>query len=82
MPSDLQMTLWPLSPRSRRQNNPLIVINGVPVDNSNYALGGNFGNRAANSSDGGDGLSSINPDDIESMTVLKGATAAALYGSH
>ncbi|MEQ9439249.1 MAG: SusC/RagA family TonB-linked outer membrane protein [Cyclobacteriaceae bacterium] len=63
------------------QNNPLIVINGVPVDNSNYALGGNFGNRAANSSDGGDGLSSINPDDIESMTVLKGATAAALYGS-
>ncbi|WPP53703.1 SusC/RagA family TonB-linked outer membrane protein [Catalinimonas niigatensis] len=63
------------------QNNPLIVINGVPVDNSNYALGGNFGNRAANSSDGGDGLSSINPDDIETMTVLKGATAAALYGS-
>ncbi|MFD1140081.1 SusC/RagA family TonB-linked outer membrane protein [Larkinella insperata] len=63
------------------QNNPLIVINGVPVDNSNYALGGNFGNRSANSSDGGDGLSSINPDDIETMTVLKGATAAALYGS-
>nr|WKN37286.1 SusC/RagA family TonB-linked outer membrane protein [Tunicatimonas sp. TK19036] len=63
------------------QNNPLIVINGVPVDNSNYAIGGNFGNRAQNSSDGGDGLSSINPDDIESMTVLKGGTAAALYGS-
>src|SRR5690606_31477159 len=41
------------------QNNPLIVINGVPVDNSNYSLGGNFGSRAANSSDGGDGLSSI-----------------------
>jgi TonB-linked SusC/RagA family outer membrane protein len=32
-------------------------------------------------SDGGDGLSSINPDDIESMTVLKGAAASALYGS-
>ena len=63
------------------QNSPLIVINGVPVDNTNYAIGGDFGNRAANSSDGGDGLSSINPDDIESMTVLKGATAAALYGS-
>ena len=63
------------------QNSPLIVINGVPVDNQNYALGGNFGNRAMNNSDGGDGLSSINPDDIESMTVLKGATAAALYGS-
>ncbi len=63
------------------QNNPLIVINGVPVDNSNYALGGNYGSRGQNSSDGGDGLSSINPDDIETMTVLKGATAAALYGS-
>lgn len=63
------------------QNNPLIVVNGVPIDNSNYSLGGDFGNRASNSSDGGDGLSSINPDDIEQMTVLKGATAAALYGS-
>ncbi|WP_020603736.1 SusC/RagA family TonB-linked outer membrane protein [Spirosoma spitsbergense] len=62
-------------------NSPLIVVNGVPIDNSNYALGGDFGSRAANSSDGGDGLSSINPDDIETMTVLKGATAAALYGS-
>lgn len=63
------------------QNNPLIVVNGVPIDNSNFAGGGDYGPRAANSSDGGDGLSSINPDDIESMTVLKGATAAALYGS-
>lgn len=63
------------------QNNPLIVVNGVPIDNSNYSLGGDFGTRASNSSDGGDGLSSINPDDIEQMTVLKGATAAALYGS-
>ena len=62
-------------------NSPLIVVNGVPIDNSNYALGGDFGARSANSSDGGDGLSSINPDDIETMTVLKGATAAALYGS-
>ena len=63
------------------QNNPLIVVNGVPIDNSNYSLGGDFSTRASNSSDGGDGLSSINPDDIEEMTVLKGATAAALYGS-
>ncbi|HSI75365.1 MAG TPA: SusC/RagA family TonB-linked outer membrane protein [Lunatimonas sp.] len=63
------------------QNNPLIVINGVPMDNSNYSLGGNFGNRQMNNSDGGDGLLSINPDDIETLTVLKGATAGALYGS-
>ena len=71
------------------QNNPLIVINGVPIDNTNF--GTNPGNAASdnsigvrgggNTSDGGDGLSSINPDDIETMTVLKGATAAALYGS-
>ncbi len=71
------------------QNTPLIVINGVPVDNTNF--GTNPGNASSdnsigvrgggNTSDGGDGLSSINPDDIESMTVLKGATAAALYGS-
>ncbi len=71
------------------QNSPLIVVNGIPIDNTNF--GTNPGNAAAdnsigvrgggNTSDGGDGLSSINPDDIESMTVLKGATAAALYGS-
>lgn len=70
------------------QNSPLIVINGVPIDNTNFSLnsGNNgsdasVGNRDFNNSDGGDGLSSINPDDIEQMTVLKGATAAALYGS-
>ena len=70
------------------QNSPLIVINGVPIDNTNFSLNpgnngsdGSIGNRDANNSDGGDGLSSINPDDIEQMTVLKGATAAALYGS-
>ncbi len=59
---------------------PLIVINGVPFDNSNFngnTVGVTGGGVFA---DGGDGLSSINPDDIESMTVLKGAPAAALYG--
>jgi TonB-linked SusC/RagA family outer membrane protein len=64
-------------------NSPLIVINGVPMDNTTFALGSGNGFRAGqvNSTDGGDGLSSINPDDIESITVLKGATASALYGS-
>jgi TonB-linked SusC/RagA family outer membrane protein len=69
-------------------NAPLIVVNGVPIDNTNFALAqgnlsgdGSVQNRGNNNSDGGDGLSSINPDDIESMTVLKGAAAAALYGS-
>ncbi|HVU94281.1 MAG TPA: SusC/RagA family TonB-linked outer membrane protein [Puia sp.] len=63
------------------QNNPLIVINGVPVDNTNFnenTIGVKGGGVYA---DGGDGLSSINPDDIESMTILKGAPASALYGS-
>jgi TonB-linked SusC/RagA family outer membrane protein len=58
------------------QNSPLIVINGVPFNNTRFGSGGGLDNV-----DGGDGLSSINPDDIETMTVLKGAAAAALYGS-
>jgi TonB-linked SusC/RagA family outer membrane protein len=63
------------------QNNPLIVINGVPVDNTNFNENTNGVKGGGVTSDGGDGLSSINPDDIENMTVLKGAAAAALYGS-
>lgn len=64
-------------------NQPLIVLNGVPMDNTTYGIGGGIGARAGqvNSSDGGDGFSSINPDDIETLTVLKGAAASALYGS-
>lgn len=57
-------------------NQPLYVIDGIPMDNNNFGQAGLWGG-----SDEGDGLSSINPDDIESVTVLKGANAAALYGS-
>jgi TonB-linked SusC/RagA family outer membrane protein len=57
-------------------NQALIVIDGVPMDNSNFSASNANGGR-----DGGDGLSSINPDDIESMNVLRGASATALYGS-
>jgi len=65
-----------------RNNSPLIVVNGVPIDNTNYAARGDVAERGSNrTSDGGDGLGSINPDDIESMSVLKGAAASALYGS-
>lgn len=56
-------------------NQPLYVVNGVPLDNSNLGSAGKWGGA-----DYGDGISSINPDDIESISVLKGATAAALYG--
>ncbi len=57
-------------------NQPLYVIDGIPMDNTNYGQTGMWGG-----SDGGDGISSINSEDIESMSVLKGGTAAALYGS-
>lgn len=64
-------------------NQPLYVIDGVPILNSTNeqaftAIGGiaNAANR-----DGGDGISNLNQDDIESVNILKGASASALYGS-
>lgn len=57
-------------------NQPLYVVDGIPLDNSDYGQPGLWGGT-----DNGDGISSISSDDIESMTVLKGGTAAALYGS-
>lgn len=57
-------------------NQPLYVVNGVPINNTNQGTPGTYGGR-----DMGDGLVSINPDDIETISVLKGGTAAALYGS-
>ncbi|MDV3310658.1 MAG: SusC/RagA family TonB-linked outer membrane protein [Cyclobacteriaceae bacterium] len=59
-------------------NAPLIVINGLPMDQG--ARGAN-GAGAVAQRDRGDNLQNINPDDIESMTVLKGSTAAAIYGA-
>ncbi|PZX54002.1 SusC/RagA family TonB-linked outer membrane protein [Algoriphagus chordae] len=59
-----------------QNNQPLYVIDGIPIDNSNQGSAGMWGGR-----DQGDGIGNINPDDIETMTVLKGNTAAALYGS-
>ena len=58
-------------------NNALIVVDGVPITNgTNGTVTSDFGGLQ-----GSDGASSINPDDIESMTILRGASAAALYGS-
>ncbi len=57
-------------------NQPLYVIDGVPLDNTNYGSA-----RTSGGFDLGDGISSINPDDIENMSVLKGPAASALYGS-
>ena len=57
-------------------NQPLYVVDGVPLDNTNFGSAGEGGGY-----DLGDGISAINPDDIETMTVLKGPAASALYGS-
>lgn len=56
-------------------NQPLYVVDGIPIDNQNLGSAGQWGGR-----DQGDGIGSLNPDDIESLTVLKGNTAGALYG--
>ena len=57
-------------------NQPLYVVDGVPLDNTNFGSADEQGGY-----DLGDGISAINPDDIETMTVLKGPAASALYGS-
>lgn len=59
-------------------NQPLIVVDGTPMDNFTGADNNDFWNPTA---DMGNGLGDINAEDIESMSVLKGASAAALYGS-
>ncbi|MFZ1332135.1 MAG: SusC/RagA family TonB-linked outer membrane protein [Flavobacteriales bacterium] len=57
-------------------NQPLVVIDGIPMDNTTIGTGGTWGGI-----DFGSPISDINPDDIESLVVLKGPSAAALYGS-
>jgi TonB-linked SusC/RagA family outer membrane protein len=56
-------------------NQALFVVDGIPFDNSSYSNATDQGGR-----DLPNGVASINPDDIESITVLKGPNAAALYG--
>ncbi|HEY5464903.1 MAG TPA: SusC/RagA family TonB-linked outer membrane protein [Hanamia sp.] len=63
-------------------NQPLIVVDGIPMQNSTGRVGIGGTNDFYNPSlDMGNGLSDINPDDIATLTVLKGPAAAALYGS-
>ena len=57
-------------------NQPLYVVDGIPISNENNGSAGMWGG-----SDGGDGISSINSQDIASISVLKGGAASALYGS-
>lgn len=68
-------------------NQALFVVDGVPVDNSNNNGSNKTGTTSADQSNGrggydyGNAGADINPDDIESVTVLKGAASTALYGS-
>src|SRR5512133_3843076 len=58
-------------------NQPLFIVDGVPISNAGFSTGGAGGLGR----DYGNGISDMNPDDIASITVLKGPNAAALYGS-
>ncbi len=67
---------------SLNDNQPLYVVDGIPMSNPTSGQPSDtFGDINGGNRDGGDALSLINPDDIESLTVLKGASASALYGS-
>ncbi len=62
-------------------NQPLYVVDGVPIDNSGFGSANGTGTANYRRSDYGTGISDLNSDDIESISVLKGPNAAALYGS-
>ncbi|MEL6134592.1 MAG: TonB-dependent receptor plug domain-containing protein, partial [Bacteroidota bacterium] len=67
---------------------PLFIVDGVYVDNSTVSLGTNVvtaaaggGNAATNQDDASNRIADIDPEDIENIEILKGASAAAIYGS-
>lgn len=62
-------------------NSPLIILDGTPINNDTFGVGGNNTDQANLPTDYGNAALDINPDDIESVNVLKGAAASALYGS-
>ncbi|HEY5491860.1 MAG TPA: SusC/RagA family TonB-linked outer membrane protein [Gemmatimonadaceae bacterium] len=57
-------------------NQPLFIVDGIPISNAGFSSADAYGGR-----DYGNAISDLNPDDIASITVLKGPNAAALYGS-
>lgn len=66
-------------------NQPLFVVDGVPMDNSNFThpwqVVGGYGSLEESQFDYGNAIQDLNPSDIETIDVLKGQAAAALYGS-
>jgi TonB-linked SusC/RagA family outer membrane protein len=61
---------------SQSAGSPLFVVNGIPIDNTQRGSAGEWGGA-----DNGDGIGNLSPDDIESISVLKGQSASALYGA-
>lgn len=62
-------------------NQPLYVVDGTPINSKSFTDGANADGGFGGRIDAGDGLAGINPEDIEDINVLKGASAAALYGA-
>jgi len=62
-------------------NSPLFVVDGIPISNNIYGVGSSSTNQSDMPTDYGNGAAEINPDDIESVNVLRGAAASALYGA-
>lgn len=60
-----------------KNSQPLVIIDGVPMRQSSFNNSDYWGDQRAR----GNGLEDLNPEDIENITILKGASAAALYGS-
>ena len=66
---------------------PLFIVDGVYVDNSSVSLGTNIvtqaagGGNTSNQDDASNRIADISPEDVESIEILKGASAAAIYGS-
>ena len=61
---------------SMNAGSPLVILDGIPIDNTQRGSANEYGGA-----DYGDGLANINPDDIETITILKGSAASALYGA-
>lgn len=80
--SSTQITLRGNVSMNMDGNGALIVVDGVPMSSPMNNDGGSYGTSTTDGSvDTGNGFSDLNPDDIESIHVLKGASASALYGS-
>ncbi|MFC0184556.1 carboxypeptidase-like regulatory domain-containing protein [Pseudarcicella hirudinis] len=62
-------------------NQPLFVVDGIPIDNTTFNSASPSATAPNVTVDYGNGASALNPDDVENISVLKGANAAALYGS-